>query len=313
MNLRWGFLGASWVATTAMAPAVHASKSAILQSVASRDLNRAAALEPVKAYGSYADLLADPNVDAVYISLANHLHHEWSIKALQAGKHVLCEKPLALSRAQAQAMFDCATANDRLLVEAIWFRWHPRFRRLVEITKNGDLGELLSIDSAFTFSQSFIGNYRLSPQMGGGSLMDVAPYQLHTWVALSDAAAKFEIISLTKDMGPTGVDLSTEIDAAIDKHLAVRAVTSFKEKEEQRLIITGQMGEIQFSGNQAFTSWNCASALLIGDFEEVFAPVDPFLSMIESFAARLHGHESWLPDINDSLRVMEMIDQVNKF
>ncbi|MEI6110040.1 MAG: Gfo/Idh/MocA family oxidoreductase, partial [Actinomycetes bacterium] len=159
MTIRWGFLGASWVASTALVPAVAAAKNATLYAVASRDPERSLALGPARVHVTYDDLIADPDVDAIYISLANHLHLEWATKALNAGKHVLCEKPLATSHAEAKIMADAATANDKLLVEAIWTRWHPRFERVVELVDSGDIGELQSIDSAFTFPAKFEDNY----------------------------------------------------------------------------------------------------------------------------------------------------------
>jgi predicted dehydrogenase len=179
MTIRWGFLGASWVAATALVPAVSAANNASLFAVASRDPERSRTLNPNKVHQSYEDLISDPDVDAIYISLANHLHLEWATRALNAGKHVLCEKPLATSFIEAKAMADAAAANDRLLVEAVWTRWHPRFERMVELVRNGDLGQLQSIDSAFTFTTTFTENYRLVPEMGGGSLLDVGPYQAH--------------------------------------------------------------------------------------------------------------------------------------
>jgi D-xylose 1-dehydrogenase (NADP+, D-xylono-1,5-lactone-forming) len=147
--INWGFLGAGWVATRALAPAVHEARNAKLLGVASRDLGRAAALVPEKTYDKYEDLLADSEIDAVYINLANHQHCEWTIAALAAGKHVLCEKPLALNYEQGQMMAKAAAKYDRILVEAVWNRWHPRFARIVELVNGGDIGAINRIDSSF--------------------------------------------------------------------------------------------------------------------------------------------------------------------
>ena len=122
--VRWGFLGAGGIARTALAPAVAAASGAVLHAVAARDPARAAALGPVRAYGDYAALLADDDVDAVYVALHNDAHLPWTLAALAAGKHVLCEKPLGLSAAEVDQM--AAAAGDRLVVEASWYRWHPR-------------------------------------------------------------------------------------------------------------------------------------------------------------------------------------------
>jgi xylose dehydrogenase (NAD/NADP) len=310
MTTRWGFLGASWIASTALAPAVHGASNAILQAVASRDPKRAIALEPITVHNSYNELLADPQVDAVYISLANHLHSEWSIKALNAGKHVLCEKPFATNSAEARLMADAALANDRLLVEAIWTRWHPRFARMVDLIQSGTIGELGAIDSAFTFPGSLDGNYRLAPEMGGGSLLDVGPYQVHSWVALAGLNADLKISAIERNIGSTGVDLTTKVSGFLNNAVAINAITSFERAEEQRLLITGSLAKIEVIGNEAFTSWNSTSALRIGDSQQEFAPIDPFRVMIEGMGARINDEESWLPSLGDSIRVMELLDQV---
>jgi xylose dehydrogenase (NAD/NADP) len=289
---------------------VHGASNAILQAVASRDPRRAIALKPKTVHNSYVELLADPQVDAVYISLPNHLHSEWSIKALNAGKHVLCEKPFATNSAEARLMADAALANDRFLVEAIWTRWHPRFARMVDLIQSGTIGELGAIDSAFTFPGSLDGNYRLAPEMGGGSLLDVGPYQVHSWVALAGLNADLKISAIDRNIGSTGVDLTTKVSGFLNNAVAINAITSFERAEEQRLLITGSLAKIEVIGNEAFTSWNSTSALRIGDSQEEFAPIDPFRVMIEGMGARINDEESWLPSLGESIRVMELLDQV---
>jgi predicted dehydrogenase len=313
MTIRWGFLGASWVASTALVPAVAAAKNATLYAVASRDPERSLALGPTRVHATYDDLISDPDVDAIYISLANHLHLEWATKALNSGKHVLCEKPLAISHAEAKIMADAATANDKLLVEAIWTRWHPRFERVVELVNAGEIGELQSIDSAFTFPATFEDNYRLVPEMGGGSLLDVGPYQAHVWAALAPKSLEFVIQSAVANMGPTGIDLTTEVTATVAETLQVSALTSFEQDEKQSLTIFGASGKIEFPMGQAFTSWKEASSLKIGDHVENFAPVDPFTLMIEAMGNRIEGEPVWLPSMRESLWVMDMLDRIKAF
>ena len=313
MTIRWGFLGASWVASTALVPAVAAAKNATLYAVASRDPERSLALGPTRVHATYDDLISDPDVDAIYISLANHLHLEWATKALNAGKHVLCEKPLATSQVEAKIMAGAATASDKLLVEAIWTRWHPRFERVVELVNAGEIGELQSIDSAFTFPATFEDNYRLVPEMGGGSLLDVGPYQAHVWAALAPKSLEFVIQSAVANMGPTGIDLTTEVTATVAETLQVSALTSFEQDEKQSLTIFGASGKIEFPMGQAFTSWKEASSLKIGDHVENFAPVDPFTLMIEAMGNRIEGEPVWLPSMRESLWVMDMLDRIKAF
>ena len=310
MTINWGFIGASWVAGKGMVPAVTAASNAHLYAVASRDPKRSQALGPERVHETYADLIADPKVDAIYISLANHLHCEWVIRALEAGKHVLCEKPLAISSDEARQMIDAAQTNDRLLVEAVWSRWHPRFARAVELIHSGAIGQIQSITSEFTFTGELENNYRLSPEFGGGSLLDVGPYQVHSWLAFLNEILDFELSEVQRSVGPTGIDLTTKFTGTINSSIQVSALASFEMPEKQSLKITGNSGEIEFIGGQAFTSWNEASSLRVGDVEEHFAPVDPFTVMIYSMGERISGSEGWLVPNQDSLRVMEILDQV---
>ena len=204
MTVRWGFLGAGWIAQRALAPAVHAAAGARLEAVASRDPDRSRALEPRRMHASYADLLADDQIDAVYVCLANEQHLEWVTRALGAGKHVLCEKPMGRDHAEAAAMAAAAAAADRLLVEAVWCRWHPRFQRLATLAREGALGALVSVDSAFTFAVDLRGNYRGDPARGGGALLDVGGYQVHAWRALADGRAQSGVEKVERTLGPTG-------------------------------------------------------------------------------------------------------------
>lgn len=313
MTIKWGFLGASWVGSTALVPAVTDAKNATLYAVASRDPERSQKLNPTKVHATYEDLISDPAVDAVYISLANHLHLEWATKALNAGKHVLCEKPLATSHAEAKLMSDAAIANDKLLVEAIWTRWHPRFERMVELVHNGDVGQLQNIDSAFTFTTTFTENYRLVPEMGGGSLLDVGPYQAHVWAALAPKNSELKIQTASANLGPTGIDLTTQVTATLNDSVSVSALTSFEQEEKQSLVISGNSAKIEFPQGQAFTSWKEASSIQIGDHVENFAPVDPFTLMIEAVGNRIQGEPVWLPSLRESLWVMDVLDKIKAF
>jgi len=313
MTIKWGFLGASWVASTALVPAVAAANNATLYAVASRDPDRSQKLNPTKVHATYEDLISDPQVDAVYISLANHLHLEWATKALNAGKHVLCEKPLATSHTEAKLMANAALANDKLLVEAVWTRWHPRFERMVELVRKGDIGQLQNIDSAFTFTTTFTENYRLVPEMGGGSLLDVGPYQAHVWSALAPKNSELRIETASANIGPTGIDLTTQATATLNDSIFVSALTSFEQDEKQSLVISGSSGKIEFPQGQAFTSWKEASSIQIGDHVENFAPVDPFTLMIEAVGNRIQGQPVWLPSLRESLWVMDALDKIKAF
>jgi predicted dehydrogenase len=311
--ISWGFLGAGWIAKTALAPAVHAARNATLQAVASRDHDRAKALGPHTVYDRYEDLLADPTIDAVYINLANDQHCQWSIAAMAAGKHVLCEKPIALDYAQAQLMADAAKKYDRVLVEAVWSQWHPRFIRAVELVQAGEIGTLIGIDSSFCFTGNFADNYRLDPAMGGGSLLDVGVYQAHAWAALNPGALDLQISSLKVNLSDSGVDLTSKIAGVLNEMIKIDAIASFEMPEQQHLVITGDRSSIEFLGNEAFTSWHKKSSLRVGDQVQQFAAVDPYQLMVENFGEHIMGNSGWIMPMQQSLVVMKIVDQIRAF
>jgi predicted dehydrogenase len=308
--IRWGLIGAGWIATKAIAPAMHATPNAIVQAVASRDPKRSQSLNPKTIHNSYEALINDPAVDAVYISLPNHLHCEWTVKALNAGKHVLCEKPFAMNAAEVEEMIQAARDNNRLLVEAVSSMWHPRMARLIEYVKNGSAGEVISIDSSFTFPGEIDGNYRNSPDMGGGALYDVGVYPLHAIAALIGDNSIAEIESCVKNVGATGVDLTSKWQMRIDDSMTANGLASFEAPENQSLVVNGTKQSIELVGNQAFTSWHSPSRLQIGDSFEDFEAVDSYALMLESFGNRVNGLESWVLPLETSLSVAKMLDQL---
>jgi len=308
--IRWGLIGAGWIATKAIAPAMHATPNAIVQAVASRDPIRSQSLTPITIHNSYEALINDPAIDAVYLSLPNHLHCEWTVKALNAGKHVLCEKPFAMNAAEVEEMIQAARNNNRLLVEAVSSMWHPRMARLIEYVKNGSLGDLISIDSSFTFPGEIEGNYRNSPDMGGGALYDVGVYSLHAIAALTSEKATAIIESCDKKIGATGVDLTSKWQMRIDGSITANGLASFEAPENQSLVVDGTKQSIELVGSQAFTSWHSPSRMQIGDSFEDFEAVDSYALMLESFGNRVNGLESWVLPLEASLSVAKMLDQL---
>jgi predicted dehydrogenase len=309
-STRWGLIGAGWIATKTIAPAMHASTEAVVQAVASRDSQRAQALNPISVYESYEALINDPLVDAVYISLPNHLHCEWTIKALKAGKHVLCEKPFAMNLAEVELMVEAAKQSDRLLVEAVWSRWHPRMVRLVDYVQTNKIGELLSIDSSFTYPASIEGNYRLLPEMGGGALFDIGVYPLHAMAALLGDTSDVVIEKCDVNIGPTGIDVTTEWSMRTATSTIAHGLSSFEMPENQTLVVQGENETIELLGTQAFTSWHSPSSLRIGETVEDFAATDPYQLMIENVGRRIRGEESWVLPLETSLWVQRIVDQL---
>lgn len=313
MSTNWGFIGAGRIATIALGPAVHNAKNAKLYAVASRDPIRSAALSPEKVHHSYQDLIDDPEVDAVYISLANDQHIIWAIKAMAAGKDVLCEKPLALNAMQVHEMKDVAEKHNRLLVEAVWARFHPRLIRAVQLVNSGAIGQLTSVDSSFAFESNLVGNYRLDPAMGGGSLLDVGLYQLHLWLALSQDLGELQIQKLTRNMSATGVDLTTQFSAQFANGVKVDALSSFELPAKQHVVITGTSGSIEFVDGQAFTTWKEASSLSINGAIERFEKVDAYQLMVEAFSSKLQDGGDWVVPLSESLACAKALDQISQF
>ena len=178
-KVRWGFIGAGMIAKKALWPALLKSEVGEIYAVAAKDAERAKALSPSgRIYTAYEDLLSDPNVEAIYISLPNSLHMPWSIRALEAGKNVLCEKPLAMNAAEVREGIAAQAKSGKLFMEASWNRWHPRTIRLNEIVQSGAIGEVKKIRSCFTYTDLDPTNIRAIYELGGGGLYDLGPYSV---------------------------------------------------------------------------------------------------------------------------------------
>jgi len=310
VTVRWGFIGAGYVASRAMAPAVHAASGAELYAVASRDAARSAELEPTVVHNSYSDLIDDPNVDAVYISLTNVQHKEWVVAALEAGKHVLCEKPLALNAEEVRIMLNAAERHQRMLVEAVWTRWQPRMKRMAEVIQRGDLGNVLSVSSAFTFQGDLTGNYRSDPTMGGGALLDVGCYQAHLWLMLLGETVDFALQNVERTVGSTGIDLTTSVQATLNDSIRADALCSFDIAPEQRIAVTGSTSSMHTGDGEAFTLWKQDATLIIGDTVETFAPDDAFSLMVRDVSAAIRGEVSSVFPSTSSLLVAEILDSI---
>ncbi|WP_187274483.1 Gfo/Idh/MocA family protein [Paenibacillus sp. N3.4] len=182
-KLRWGILGCAGIAINRCIPGIRASETGFVAAIASRNLDKsqevAAKLDIPTAYGSYEELIADPTLDAIYIPLPNHLHKEWTIRAAEAGKHVLCEKPAALNAAEVEEMVAACEQAGVLFAEAFMYRHHPRYERIKEIIDSGEIGDVRGIHGAFTFSNpEDAKNVRFVREWGGGSIYDVGCYPL---------------------------------------------------------------------------------------------------------------------------------------
>lgn len=182
-KIRWGILSTANIAQTELVPAIFRAKNAEVIAIASRGSKVhqvALDLNIPKAYEKYDELLEDPNIDAVYIPLPNHLHKEWVFKAAKKGKHVLCEKPISLTAEEAYEMVEVCQKYNVKFMEAFMYQFHPQHARVKEIISSGEIGEVKLIKSSHSFYfQDRDGDIRMNEDMGGGSIYDVGCYSIH--------------------------------------------------------------------------------------------------------------------------------------
>ncbi|HKJ40425.1 MAG TPA: Gfo/Idh/MocA family oxidoreductase [Anaerolineales bacterium] len=207
--LNWGLLSTARI-NLALIPPLQVSKRNHLLAVASRSQASADAYAKEKrierAHGSYEALLADPDIDVIYNPLPNHLHAEWTIKAVEAGKHVLCEKPIALNVDEVDAIKAAARKHGRVVAEAFMYRHHPQTLKVQEMVKSGSLGTLKLIRGSFGFNLENDKDIRLVPEMGGGSIWDVGCYPI-SYARTIVGGSPLEVFG-TQVTGPTGIDLT---------------------------------------------------------------------------------------------------------
>lgn len=227
-RVRWGLLSTARI-NERLIPVLRASERSEVLAVASRSQETARRYadqwDIPRAHGTYEDLLADPDLDAVYIPLPNHLHTEWVVKAADAGKHVLCEKPLALTPAEVDQMAQAAERNRVIIQEAAMMRFHPQTRYLRELLEQRAIGEVRLVRGVFTFVLEREGDIRWDPAMGGGSLWDLGSYCVSFARAVL-RAEPVEVIAL-QTTSPSGVDLSLAAQLRFPGEVMVQFYSSF--------------------------------------------------------------------------------------
>ena len=279
----------------------------MLHAVGARDVERARALGPVRAYGSYDEVLADDEVEAVYVALHNDAHLPWTLAALAAGKHVLCEKPLGLTAAEVDEM--AAAAGDRLVVEASWYRWHPRVR--LAQARLAEIGPVRHVAAGFTFAGDLAGNYRLEPRRGGGALYDVGCYAVSACLWAVGRGLPQDVVARS-ELGPTGVDLETRAVLAWDGAEA-EVHAGIAADRGQWLVITGERGELELRGPGTFTAWkDDATELWVSDgtsTERVPVPaVDAYALMVEEVSSAVRGGPGWVLPLAESRSTAAVLD-----
>lgn len=318
-TLRWGVLGAANIARKQVIPAIQASNNGRVVGIASRDKARAEQLAQEASIGhvfdDYAALLASDEIDAVYIPLPNSEHRAWTIAAAEAGKHILCEKPLALTASEAEEMVAAAERAGVTLAEAFMYRHHPVVHTVLEMLHQGVIGELRLVRSTFTFNVSNRADIRLSAPLGGGALMDVGCYGVN--VARLMAGAEPVAGCGIADYGASGVDESfvgalrfavdgrAAVVAEIDVSIRAAGGTSYELIGTQGKLVVRQgfkpdaneEGEIQLHQH--------------GDVSRIFTDaVDQYRLMVEEFGKSvLLGRPLAFParDAVANMRVLDML------
>ncbi|HEY4456948.1 MAG TPA: aldo/keto reductase [Pseudonocardiaceae bacterium] len=250
-TLAWGILGPGGIAR-AFAGQLPRSSTGRLVAVASRDTARAAdfaaGFGARRSYGDYADLLADDEIDAIYVATPHPWHFEWSLRAIEAGKHVLCEKPLTLNHAWSMALVEAARRADVFLMEAYMYRCHPQTRKIAELVRDGAIGEVRHVESSFSFHADFRTEGRIyDAELGGGGILDVGGYpvsmaRLIAGAATGQAFADPVSVSAVGRIGETGVDEWTTASLGFASGITASVSCGIRLKRENTLRVLGSEG-----------------------------------------------------------------------
>jgi predicted dehydrogenase len=325
-TLNWGILGAAKFAREHMAPAIHAARGARLVALATSDAVKAAPFQAfcpdLRVHENYDALLADPGVDAVYIPLPNHLHVEWATKALQAGKHVLVEKPVALKAEEIDGLIALRDSTGLLAAEALMIAHHPQWLRTRALIRSGAIGDLVHVDGVFSYNLRDAGNIRAQAALGGGGLRDIGVYtfggvRLATGLEPDTLAAAHVSWSGSGDGKPGGkagggVDLLAHVTGRFDG-FSYSSVTSMNMAPYQRMSFHGSEGWIELRA--PFNAGVYDQATLVVEREGVreetrFPGVNQYVLQVEAFGrSALSGVEyGWA--LEDARGSEQMIDRV---
>ncbi len=251
--VRWGILGAANFAAEHMAPAIHAARGAELVALATSSPDKAARFRDfcpaLRLHNSYEALLADPAIDAVYIPLPNHLHVEWSLKAIAAGKHVLTEKPMTLHAAEFDQLIAARDASGLLVAEALMIVHHPQWTRVKEWLAAGEIGQLRHVDAMFSYNnQSDPGNIRNRPETGGGSLRDIGVYTFGS-TRFATGAEPVDLSARIEE--DNGVEVFAQVAGVMEGPLGrftYGSMTSMRLYNRQVVTFQGDTGMIRVDG-----------------------------------------------------------------
>jgi predicted dehydrogenase len=315
-SVGFGVIGSgSMVAQRAVLPALDVSERARLVAHCSLSASSSDRWAD-RALPSYVDVIDHPDVEVVYVPLPNAMHREWVARAAASGKHVLCEKPLALSAEEARAMDDACAAAGVAVAEAWMTPFDPRWRAMFGLVDDGLIGDITDIDARFTFTiaPDRADNFRWSPALGGGALLDVGIYCLGGAVRLWGPEP--ETVVSTRIEAPSGVDARSDVRLTWSGGRTATICCSFVDEEQQSLRVTGERGTLQLD-EHAHTGGIAATAIRHIDAEgnEHLLSVrsgDPYLAMIDAFAGSVRGTEVWPRPVEDSARMLALLGRIRQ-
>ena len=308
-KVRWGVLGNAWIARDFMIPALERSEICELAAVASRSSFPADIAPNAVHYNSYEALLADPTIDAVYVPTPNALHKKWTIAALEAGKHVLCEKPIACTAAEAEEMIAAAQKSGKLLMEAFMYRYGGKFRKMMEILQSGVLGKIKAVQGSHGYTLDWASPAREDPALGGGSMYDVGCYVVDCMNAVAKQQGGKLIDAKALTMG-TPVDYHAAAALSYDCGILGVLESWFDAAQEQRVLIAGEKGTLCIP--MIFEGGGGEMYLKVGDRQETIGipNADPYQLEAEAFSRAVLGTDNDLMPLEDTLANMQTLDKL---
>lgn len=318
-KVRWGILSTANIGMQKVTPAIQKSPSSEVVAIASRDAAKARAaadeLGIEKAYGSYEELFADPEIDAIYNPLPNHLHIPMTLAAARAGKHVLCEKPIALSAAEAEQLRQ--VPEGIIVLEAFMVRFHPQWARAREIIRSGELGDIRSINAVFTYFNADPNNVRNMADIGGGGIMDIGCYPITAGRYLFEAEPK-RVVSLVERDEKFGTDRLASVMADFGGGRQLNFTCSTQTAGHQRVQVLGSKAKLEIViPFNAPADTRTAITIDIGEpFDgslarrEILPAVDQYTEQAEAFAQAVLGNKPLPWDTEDAIASMRVIDAI---
>ena len=314
--IRWGVLSTARIARRSVGPGIGKARNGVLRAVASRSLERArgfaAELEIPTAYGSYDELLADPDIDAVYIPLPTSLHHRWVIAAARAGKHVLVDKPFAVDAAEAVEMVEACREAGVQLLEGFMYRYDPRHARLRELVADGAIGDLRQINTAFCFPITRDpGNVRLSTKLAGGALGDLGTYCVSV-SRLHMGGEPRRVMARMTDDPEFGVDFDGNAVLEFDEGRTAMVAFSFLTSRRHFLELVGTEGTLRVERHVLAPGESTRIEVQTpsGTVTERFPPFDTYQAEVENLGDAIRGEAPPLVDGDEAIRQIRVLDAV---